>query len=189
MKLNHVLVLVVLMLFVGCVMEIFSFEQGISEMKEINEKHGIDFKGMPAVMGNAVLLRNDLKELQGRSLNAPESFKLFLDYKIKSLEANIIHIEGWKNDRKSTTKYGFGCKSTQIVINSSKLRNFSAQKGYESLEVLKEFIDKYPEEAESISITQKDVLFSNAYYYEVEAEASRDRKIIESLCLKDKEDD
>ncbi len=188
MKLNYILAFAVLLLLAGCTTEIFTFEQGVSEMEKIDGKYGADFKSMPGVMDNAVLMRRDLKELEGRSFSAPESFKLFLDYRIKSLEANIINLEAWKHGRKSTTVYGFGCKSLGIVVNSSRLRNYSAQKGYDSLEVLKEFVDQYGEEALSINITQRDIVFSNVYYYKLEDEASKDKRIIEHFCIKDEKE-
>jgi hypothetical protein len=105
-----------------------------------------------------------------------------LDYRIKSLEANIINLEGWKHGKKASVRDGFGCKSLPIIVNSSILRNASAQKGYRAVEVLQEFVDKYPEEATLINITQRDVVFSNFYYYEVEREARMDRKIVEHFC-------
>jgi hypothetical protein len=181
MKLNW-LVVVVLLLLGGCTLHIVSFETGIGEMQRIDKKYGVDIRSMPATMGDAVLMRKDLLELRGRSATAPESFKLFLDYRIKSLESNIVSLEAWKHGNKATTRNGFGCKSLPIVLNSSVLRNFSAQKGYDAIKALQEFVDKYPEEALSINITQRDVVFSNLFYYKVEKEAARDRRVIEYFC-------
>ena len=182
MKINHILTLTVLLLVIGCSTEITSFKSGINKVDKINEKYGVDFKSMPATMENAVLMRNDLKGITGISVNAPESFNLFLDYRMKSLEANIISLEAWKYGMKATTRDGFGCKSLPIIVNSSVLRNVSAQRGYWTIEILQEFVDKYPEEALSINMTQRDVVFSNAFYYTVEKEAGRDKRVIEHFC-------
>ena len=182
MKTNHILALSILLLIVGCTTGITSFKSGINKMDKINKKYSIDFKSMPNTIENAVLMRNDLKQITGMSVNVPESFTLFLDYRIKSLEGNIIHLEAWKHGMKASTRDGFGCKSLPIIVNSSILRNASAQRGYEAIEVLQEFVDKYPEEALSINITQRDIVFSNFYYYEIEREAKRDRGIIEHFC-------
>ena len=182
MKTINILALLILLLLVGCSTEITSFESGAEEMKIVNEKYGVDFKTLPAEIEKAVLMRNDLKVIEGKSSNAPESFNLFFDYRMKTLESNIIHLEAWKHGKKASVREGFGCKSLPIVVNSSILRNASAQRGYEALEVLQGFIDKYPEEAASINITQRDVVFSNAFYYEVEREAGRDKRIIEHFC-------
>lgn len=183
MKINHILIFFIFVLFIiGCSAEITSFEKGIKEMAKINKKYSVDFKSIPNTMENAVLLRNDLKQISGMGVNAPESFNLFLDYRIKSIESNIIHLEAWKEGMKASTRDGFGCKSLPIVVNSSILRNISAQKGYEAIKVLQEFVDKYPEEALTINITQRDIVFTNLYYYEIEREAKRDRTIIEHFC-------
>jgi len=127
-------------------------------------------------------MRNDLKQIVGMSANAPESFNLLLDYRIKGIETNIILLEAWKHGLKASTRDGFGCKSLPIIFNSSILRNASAQKGYETIKILQEFIDKYPKEAASINITQRDVVFTNADYYEMEREAGRDKRVIEHFC-------
>lgn len=182
MKTNYILALFILLLIIGCTSEITSFKSGVNKVDKINKKYGVDFKSMPATIENAVLMRNDLKGITGMSVNAPESFNLFLNYRMKSLEANIISLEAWKHGMKATTRDGFGCKSLPIIVDSSILRNISAQRGYGTVEILQEFVDKYPEEAMSINITQRDVVFSNAFYYTVENEAGRDRRVIEHFC-------
>ncbi|MBL7055159.1 hypothetical protein ISS05_05370 [Candidatus Woesearchaeota archaeon] len=181
-KINYCLTLLVLLLVVGCSTEIISFNGGINQVDKISKKYSVDLKTMPGTIENAVLMRNELKEVIEMSVNAPESFKLFSDYNMKSLEANIIHLKAWEQGVKASTREGFGCKSLPVIVNSSILRNISAQKGYETLEILQEFIDKYPKEAASINITQRDVVFSNLYYYEVELEAGKDRGVIEHFC-------
>ena len=61
-------------------------------------------------------------------------------------------------------------------------RNISAYIGYEAVEVLQEFIDKYPDKSKSLNFTQRDVVFTNFYYSEVEREARRDNNIIRHFC-------
>ena len=105
------------------------------------------------------------------------------DFRIKSLEAEKLHLEGWQWGKASTTEYGFGCtKGSARILNSSKIRNASAQKGYESLDALKSLIEEFPEEAKSVDLSQKDALFLNAVYYQIEEKAASDARLIRSLC-------
>ncbi len=169
-------------LLIGCTNEITTFDQGVSEIHKANQKYNIDIKSMPASIGSAVLMRNDLKLIEQRSKNSPESFKLLLSYLKRSLEANILNLKAWEHGEIASTRDGFGCKSLPIIINSSILRNASAQIGYEAVDILQEFVEKYPQEAEAVNLSQRDVVFSNFFYAEVEKEASRDRKIIVHFC-------
>ena len=43
-------------------------------------------------------------------------------------------------------------------------------------------IEEFPEDAESVDLGQKDILFLNVAYQQVEVKASRDSSIIRSLC-------
>ena len=60
----------------------------------------------------------------------PKPLEYLLDFRIKTLEAERLHIEGWQWGRASTTDWGFGCKKGYpIITESARLRNSSAQKG------------------------------------------------------------
>ena len=62
------------------------------------------------------------------------------------------------------------------------MRNSSAYKGYEAIETLQLFVDEFPDKAKSVNLTQKDVLFLNAAYQQVEDKAARDARVIRSAC-------
>ena len=68
------------------------------------------------------------------------------------------------------------------MTGSARLRNASAQKGFEAVSVLQRFVDNYPEEAKSLNLTKKEVLFLNAEYFQIEEKAKRDSRIIEHFC-------
>jgi hypothetical protein len=115
----------------------------------------------------------------------PLSLKYLLDFRIKGIEAEKLHTEGWQWGRGSTTDWGFGCrKGSARILNSSKIRNSSAYRGYESLESLQLLIDEFPDEAKSLNLLQKDILFLNAAYQQIEDKARRDSSIIRSACKK-----
>lgn len=173
--------LAAVLIIAGCT-GIMTFEQGTAEFKKISDRYNVDFKSMPADIEKAVQMRNELKELESRSTNAPEQFKLLLNYEKKSLEANILNIKAWEQGGLASTRDGFGCKQLPVIFNSTKLRNASAQIGYTAVSTLQDFIDKYPDESKSVNLTQRDVLFTKYFYSEVEKEAVRDRKIVEFFC-------
>lgn len=177
--------MLVTVFIVGCQLSVNSFDAGIQKLNEVNAKYDVDLKKMPADISEAVMLRIDLKKLKEQNSQAPESFQLALDFEIKSLEATIVNLKAWEPGEKASTRKGFGCKSLPIVVNSTILRNKSAQLGFEAVELMQEFVDKYPEEGEKINVTQRDVVFTNFFYSEVEREAQRDRRIIEHFCIKD----
>jgi hypothetical protein len=174
-------------LIAGCVsvQKTLTFEQGTKRISEIDKGFGSDLKKVPNSTEDINNLVAQLTGFAAVNSDMPESLDALIDFRIKSLEAELLHIEGWQWGKASTTDYGFGCKGTGMILNSSRIRNASAQKGYEAVSTLQLFIDKFPEEAKSLNLTQKDVIFLNAAYYEVEKKAGRDAAIITSLC-KDK---
>ena len=176
---------IALLLIVGCTTssKTITFEQGIKRINEIDNTYNV---GMKTVPNSTQEINGLLAELMGfGALNKdiPLSLKYLLDFKIKTLEAEKLHIEGWQWGRASTTDYGFGCKKGSArILNSSNIRNSSAQKGYEALNSLQLLIDEFPDEAESLDLSQKDVLFLNAAYQQVGDKAAKDAKIIRSSC-------
>ena len=62
------------------------------------------------------------------------------------------------------------------------IRDSSAKKGFEALDVLQSFVDEFPNKAESAGLTQKDILFLNAAYQQVGELAASDTKKIRSRC-------
>ena len=173
-----------LIVLYGCTSpETAKFNQGVKRINEIDEKFGASMKTPP---DSAEGVDGLLAQLTGFAVaieDIPASLKYLLDFRIKGLEAEKLHIEGWQWGRGSTTDYGFGCrKGSARVLNSSKIRNSSAQKGFEALESLQLLVDEFPAESKSVNLTQIDVLFLNAAYQQVSDKASRDSRIIRSAC-------
>lgn len=159
-----------------------TFRQGVKKISEIDEKYGATLKSAPAEVNDVEGL---LAQFTGfRTINElSEPLEYLLDFKIKFLEAEKLNLEGWQWGRGSTTDYGFGCrKGYARVKEAARLRNESAQKGYEAVEVLQKFVEQYPKEAKSLNLTQKDVLVLNALYFQIEEKALKDARIIESAC-------
>ena len=167
----------------GCATTTVTFDSGVKKINEFDKQFGATMKVPP---NSSEGVNGLLAQLIGfRAANADMDKPLvdLLDFRIKSLEAERLHIEGWQWGKGSTTDYGFGCnKGSARVLNSSRIRNASAQKGYEAVEALQSFIDNYPGKAEDVDLTQKDVLFLNAAYLQIEEKANKDSRRINSLC-------
>lgn len=171
----------------GCASSQITFEQGVKKINKLDKQYDGSIKIPPNSTENIDGLLGQLTGFRALNENMPQSLEYLLDFKIKTLEAEKLHIEGWQWGRGSTTDYGFGCrKGYARVINSSNIRNASAQKGYEALNSLQLLIDEFPDKAKSLNLLQKDVLFLNAAYYQIENKAARDARIITSACKKDK---
>jgi hypothetical protein len=177
-------IVLVLIIVSGCAGSgTITFNKGVKRINEIDSQYGADMRTVP----NSTQKINDLyAQLTGfgaANKDMPLSLKYLLDFRIKSLEAELLHIEGWQWGRASTTDWGFGCrKGSARILNSSKIRNASAQKGYEALGALKSLIEEFPKEAKSVDLSQKDVLFLDVAYHEVEAKAAKDSRTIRSIC-------
>lgn len=159
-----------------------AFNDAVERINEIHESHGSTLKSAPETTDQ---IDNLLAQLIGfNAINElPESIEILIDFRIKSLEADKLHAEGWQWGRGSTTKWGFGCrKGFARVSEAARLRNLSATTGFEAVNILQEFVDKYPEEAKNLNYTQKDVLFLNAVYFQIQESALRDRSIVRSGC-------
>jgi len=176
-----ILILLLAALFLySCTSEI-SFNKGIKKLDGFDREHGATLKAPPNVTSEIDGLTAQLIGYSAlNDLNEP--LELLIDFKLKLLEAEKLHAIGWQWGRASTTKYGFGCKGYERVINSSKIRNASAQTGFEAVEILQMFIETYPKESTSIGLTQKDVLTLNAAYFLEEEEAKKDSAFMESVC-------
>ncbi len=170
----------------GCASSQLTFKQGAKKINKLDEQYDADIKTPPNSTEKIDGLMAQLTGFRALNENMPQSLEYLLDFKIKTLEAEKLHIEGWQWGKGSTTDYGFGCKKGYArVINSSGIRNASAQKGYEALNSLQLLIDEFPDKAKSLNLLQKDILFLNAAYYQIENKAVRDAKIITSACKKD----
>ena len=177
-------ILFLLVIIYGCTSLIdASFKKGVKRINEIDDKFDTNMKSIP---GSEEQIDELLVQLVGFGVaneDTTKALEYLLDFRIKSLEAEKLHIEGWQWGRGSTTDWGFGCrKGSARILNSSKIRNSSAYKGYESLEALQLLVDEFPNEAKSVNLTQIDVIFLNAAYQQVEDKAVRDSKIIRGFC-------
>lgn len=126
---------------------------------------------------------NDFQELKKTQLKSgQEPFTYVIDYRILNLEAEKFYIESQKYGSSGTTKDGFGCKTRPLILESVYLRNSSALKGFEAVELLREFIGKYPEEAALANLSLKNALFANATFYQISRDARSDSNIINNFC-------
>lgn len=177
-------ILFLLVIIYGCTSPIdASFKKGVKRINEINDKFDTNMKTIPDSEEQIDDLLVQLVGFGVANEDTTKALEYLLDFRIKSLEAEKLHIEGWQWGRGSTTDWGFGCrKGSARVLNSSKIRNSSAYKGYESLEALQLLVDEFPNEAKSVNLTQIDVIFLNAAYKQVEDKAIRDSKIIRGFC-------
>ncbi len=179
---NKVIILVlVLVLAYGCSSQL-TFENGVGKINELDKKYGSGLKSPPNSTERIAGLVAELDDFKSANQNLPEPLKYLVDFRIKFLEAEKLNAEGWQWGKASTTEFGFGCKGYGRITQSSDLRNQSAQKGYEAVGILQKFVDKYQKEAESVSLTQKDVLLLKATYFQIEEKAARDSRVIRGLC-------
>ncbi len=162
-----------------------TFEQGVKRINEIDKEYGVDMKTLPNSTEKISGLLTQITGFAALNKNMPKSLEYLLDFRIKTLEAELLHIEGWQWGRGSTTDWGFGCKKGSArILNSSSIRSSSAQRGFEALEALQLFVDDFPTEAKSLDFSQKDILFLNAAYQQVEDKAAKDSRTIRSVCKK-----
>ena len=99
-----------------------------------------------------------------------------------NLEAEKLYIHGQKYGLSGTTKDGFGCKSRPLIIESVHFRNRSALKGFEAIDLVRRFVNKYPKDAKSAGLSEKNALFLNATFYLISQDARRDSNIINRFC-------
>ena len=179
---SMILIGILLIVAVGC-SSTMTFDKGVKKINAIDKEYGADMKTPPNSTEKINGLLAQITGFAAVNKDIPKSLKYLLDFRIKTLEAEKLHVEGWQWGRGSTTDWGFGCrKGSARVLNSSSIRNASAQQGYEAIKVLQLFVDEFPDEAKSVDLSQKDILFLNAAYHQLEEKASKDSRIIRSAC-------
>ncbi len=179
---KRIFFILVLILIIGCV-QIKDFNYGVKQIDRVNAKYNTSMDTYPKNIDAINSLINDLKELKKVKLdNGQEQFYYLVNYRMLNLEAERFFIEGQKYGSLGTTKDGFGCKLRPLIIESVALRNQSALKGFEAIDLLREFARKYPEEALTANLSDKNALFLNATFYSVFSEARRDSNIINNFC-------
>lgn len=161
------------------------FNYGIKQINALNSKYNTTMETYPQHLKQIDSMSNDLNELRKIKLDAgQEPFNYIIDYRLLNLEAEKLFILGQKYGNSGTTKYGFGCKPRPLIIESASLRNMSALKGFEAVDLLREFIAKYPKESKLANLSEKNALFSNATFYEISQDARRDSRVINNFCPK-----
>ena len=158
-----------------------TFGQGIKKLGEFDKSYGSTMKSAPNTTASIDELLTQITGFAA-SNKIQEPLRVLIDFRIKFLEAEKLNAEGWQWGKASTTEYGFGCKGYARIKESARLRNMSAQKGYEATNVLQRFVDSYPKEAESAALSQKDVLILKALYYQIQEKAEKDNYVIENFC-------
>ncbi|MBI2134518.1 hypothetical protein HYU09_00875 [Candidatus Woesearchaeota archaeon] len=166
----------------GCSFQL-TFEKGVKKMDKLDNQYGASLKSPPDNADKITGLVAGLNDFKAANPDIPDSLALLIDFRVKFLESAKLDLEGWQWGKASTTDYGFGCsKGYPRITESAKLRNASAQKGNEAVAILQEFVDRYQAEAQSLNISQKDVLILKTEYFTMEEKAARDARIMRSLC-------
>src|SRR3989338_722589 len=156
MKKIALISLIVMLAFVyGCASgNEISFNDGVKKLEQFDKKYNSSIKTPPSNTG-------DIGELLSQLVGFKAANKLskplngLVNFRIAFLEAEKLNAEGWQWGKGSTTDYGFGCKGYERIKESSRLRNASAQRGYESVDMLEKFIEEFPSESKIAGLAQK----------------------------------
>ena len=182
MRRIFLLILVLILGFVGCA-KMKDFSYGMNQISSLNSKYQTTMETYPQNEEQINSMLDELGALKGIKLDTEqEPYKTIIDYRILNLEAEKLYIESQKYRAGNIAATGFGCKSRPLIIESAKLRNGSATKGFEAASLLSSFVSTYPAKAKIANVTQKNVLFLNASFYEVERIAVTDSNIINNFC-------
>jgi len=184
-KIKIFLVLAVAFAFIAGCAQPKDFGYGLKLIHSLNSKYNATMESYPRNIPQINSMVNELAELKKLALEkGQEPFEYAIEYRVLNLEAEKSYIEGQKYGATGTTKQGFGCKSRPLILESVSFRNNSALKGFESIDLLREFIGKYPKEAAMAGLSEKNALFLNATFYQIQADARRDSNIINNFCPK-----
>lgn len=172
----------ILLLTTSCVQG-KDFIYGVGQINKLNSEYNTTMETYPDNINKINAMLKELEELKKIKLaEGQEPFNYIVDYRILNLEAEKLYIYGQKYGAAGTTKQGFGCKPRPLIIESSFLRNQSALKGFEAIDLLREFIAKYPKEAALVAMSEKNALFLNATFYQIAKEAKSDSGVINRFC-------
>ena len=183
-KLVLLCLLVMASLLLGCTQPgAMDFRGGVKKLEQFDKDYNSSVKTPPNSAAGIDGLRAQLVGFKAANkLSKP--LNSLVDFRIVFLEAERLNAEGWQWGKGSTTDYGFGCKGYIRIKESSRLRNASAQRGYESVDMLEKFIEEVPSESKIAGLAQKDALALNAMYFQIEEKASKDARLVENLCGK-----
>ena len=179
---KKILFVVLLVLLAGCAKS-KDFSYGLDQMNAVNSKYGITSNSYLADVNQIDAIMNSYKELKELKLDKDrEAFNELVDYRLLAFESDRQFVNSLKYGDSGTTKKGFGCKRRPLIIETVKLKNESALMGFEAISKLKEFVDKYPQNSKLANLSQKDVMFLNASFYELSKDANRDSSTINHFC-------
>lgn len=167
--------------------EITTYDAALQELNQLHGRYQVDLLDTPNSREAIASMQGDLAALERKigKNDQTSPVLLLIDFRQRLLESDDLLIEGFKWGEASTTEPGFGCrKGSGRILNSSALRNESAEKGYEAVELLDTFIDVYPERAAEIGVGQKDVLTLNANYQVIREQAQKDHDFVTGFCFR-----
>ena len=159
-----------------------SFENGIERIHEIDESYDSGMVSVPITIEDINGAHAEFLGFAAANDLDPE-LELLVNFRIKVLEAKQLFEEGWKHGKSGTTEFGIACTAMfDKVKESSDLRNRSAVVGFDAVDLLEEFIDTYPEQAQSLNLSQRDALILKTIYFEIQEVAVKDDRTITKLC-------
>jgi len=174
--------MITLLLLTSCAQD-KDFSHGAGHINKLNSKYNTTMETYPNNINEINTMLKDFEELKKIKLaEGQEPFNYIVDYRILNLEAEKLYIYGQKYGAAGNTKQGFGCKSRPLILESSFLRKQSALKGFEAIDLLREFIAKYPKESALFGMSEKNALFLNATFYQIAKEAKSDSGVINHFC-------
>lgn len=175
--------LVIALVFIAGCAQANDFAYGMKKVNDVNLKYNTTMETYPKNIEQINFMLNDFAELKKLQLDSgQEQLNYVIDYRILNLEAEKLYIEGQRHGAAGTTRDGFGCKSRPIILESARLRNKSASKGFESVDLVREFAGRHPKESGLAGLSSKNALFLNATFYGIAQEANRDVRIINYFC-------
>jgi len=126
--LNKTLIFVIVLILIvvyGCASpEDTAYKKGINRLNEIEGNFGVNVKTVPESRERLIDLHAQILGFSAADDGTSKALKELLEYRVKILDAERLHAEGWQWGRGSTTDWGFGCrKGSARVLNSSKIRN------------------------------------------------------------------
>ena len=179
---KRLFLLVAVVFIIGCA-QAKDFDYGLKQIDSLNAKYNTTIETYPKTIDKINLMADNYKELKGQVLeNGQEPFSYVIDYRLLNLEAEKLFMQGQKYGNSGTTKHGFGCKQRPLVIESASFRNMSANKAFEAVGLLREFVAKYPQESGKAGLSNKNALFLNATFYEIARNARSDSNTINRFC-------
>ena len=100
-------IILILIIAYGCSpkSQTITFEEGVDRINEIDKEFGATMKIPPNSTEKIDGLLTQITGFAALNKDMPKSLEYLLDFRIKSLEAEKLHIEGWQWGKGSTTGY------------------------------------------------------------------------------------